>query len=222
MITGFGFKIFNPKGDEIPDKPFKFPFCDVFIVDWKDGHTWYPKSHEAWENCHYYRGEMLPLSRADFGPISVPVGKTPSAYLNRCYGKDWESKSQCGKDHATYASDKGKQETLHQEVEHSHTTVALPKAALVDHEKRLRENVAAEPAAPPTPEGSEGSGSSSGSGSEEDSGGSGDQASSGDGEERSDGGSNGDMGSGDEANSNEVEDETMSQKGTPSGVLNPR
>jgi len=115
-----------PNGKAIPGKPFKFPFIDVFLTDWrgdprsktpsKCGDSYYPRS-DLWPSCYFKGHELFPLGECKYGPLKIPCANKPEPYFERCYGKKWKVEAYKGKDHETYGGpDRGAAEVLTKEM----------------------------------------------------------------------------------------------------------
>lgn len=112
----YGYKVSYTTGRPIPDaackggvKPFKYPFLDIFMVDFQDDdRTYYPRSN-LWPNCYFYRKDLYDLKSCTFGPLTLKCARNPVPYLDTCYtkkdGVDWRTSGYQGKDHVTYANE---------------------------------------------------------------------------------------------------------------------
>jgi len=106
----YGYKVFRLDGLQYPDKPFKYPFMDVFFtknVKIKDGplagkvRTWFPRTN-WFRHAFNIVDDLFPLKRYKFGLVSVYGPHTYEPRLLRSYGPNWNSMGERGKDHAKY------------------------------------------------------------------------------------------------------------------------
>jgi phosphorylcholine metabolism protein LicD len=88
-----GYKIYKINGRSIENYEWKYPFLDVFISKIEDDRTKLVLSDKDnnWDNCHFLKDELYPLKKYKFGEFQVTGPNNPYGYLNKCYGKDWNS-----------------------------------------------------------------------------------------------------------------------------------
>lgn len=88
-----GYKIYKINGRSIQNYKWKYPFLDIFISKIEDNRTKLVLSTKDnnWDNCHFLKDELYPLKKYKFGEFEVTGPNDPYGYLNKCYGKDWNS-----------------------------------------------------------------------------------------------------------------------------------
>jgi phosphorylcholine metabolism protein LicD len=88
-----GYKIYKINGRSIENYEWKYPFLDVFISKIEDNRTKLVLSNKDnnWDKCHFLKDELYPLKKYKFGEFQVTGPNDPYGYLNKCYGKDWNS-----------------------------------------------------------------------------------------------------------------------------------
>ncbi len=88
-----GYKIYKIDGKSIENYKWKYPFLDIFISKIEDNRTKLVLSNKNnnWDNCHFLKDELYPLKKYKFGKFQVTGPNDPYGYLNKCYGKDWNS-----------------------------------------------------------------------------------------------------------------------------------
>ena len=60
---GCGFKVYDLKGDKLPNKNFLFPFVDIFMCEQKDDKIYLSSKQcaKAWPAEYYMKDELFPL-----------------------------------------------------------------------------------------------------------------------------------------------------------------
>lgn len=71
-------------------------FLDIFVVDRDQNNQKKilykePKNQKVWPAFYYYEDELYPLQKMSFGAIQVNIPKAPIPYLERGYGKNWQT-----------------------------------------------------------------------------------------------------------------------------------
>lgn len=101
----FVYKIFPLNGDKINSEfnfPYKFPFVDIFVFK-KENDKYIGVSdlvRATWPNGYYNLEEVFPLKRYKFNNFTLMGPNNPIPYLDRLYGKDWNTIVKKWYDHA--------------------------------------------------------------------------------------------------------------------------
>lgn len=88
-----GYKIYPKNGAKVKDYPWKFPFCDIFPMDYyPDREIYHYKSEKArkfWPDAYTSKSDLYPLKKYKFGKLLVKGPNLCSSILNRSYGPTW-------------------------------------------------------------------------------------------------------------------------------------
>ena len=86
---------------DIEKQSYKFPFIDVSIISKQNAsgmsgpldkyhyNDIVVKNH--WPKCFHYEKDLFNLKRYDFNGFTLVGPHNPNPYLERCYGKDWDT-----------------------------------------------------------------------------------------------------------------------------------
>lgn len=96
-----GYKIFKINGYIIPNYQWKFPFCDIFILNLKNNiyKCISEKAQEYWPDEYFKYNEIYPIRTIKFNNIYVNTINKPYPYLDRYFGNTWAIKGYEQYDH---------------------------------------------------------------------------------------------------------------------------
>ena len=95
-----GYKLYELNGQDIPEKNFKYPFIDIFIME-KENNKIILKdeySKNLWPNEYYLIDELYPLKLYKYEDFELYGPSQPTKYLDRSF-TDWKTKAMSGYDH---------------------------------------------------------------------------------------------------------------------------
>lgn len=104
IVSWFGgYKIYELNGKDIPDKNFKYPFIDLFVMTKIDNKIVLKGqfARNFWPNEYYYVDELYPLKLYDFEDYQLYGPREPIKYLDRCYS-GWRTKGLKTYDHVVH------------------------------------------------------------------------------------------------------------------------
>lgn len=133
VAMAFGYKIYPVDGFDIPNKPWKHPGCDIFIVTRTEDKAFF-KHRACREQGTLFEldiNDVLPLRTYTFGPLTVFGPRNPSPYLKLWYGEDCMRIAYRNYDHA---AEKGIREAT-KLIDNYRP--AIPHQPLVHHIERL-------------------------------------------------------------------------------------
>jgi len=145
----FGYKIYPIDGLIISERPWAYPFFDIFIVEKfndKFYYTMFSKSapHRNDGPTFMKSEEIFPLRKYMFGPLVVIGPNNPHNYLSNWYGADWETIAWRTYDHRTekkiqrevmVLNDEDKQHAVPEKAMEQRFNVAVIKEWPVDFNK---------------------------------------------------------------------------------------
>jgi GR25 family glycosyltransferase involved in LPS biosynthesis len=88
-----GYKICYKNRKNIPDFDYSFPFMDIVSYK-KEGEKIVPSLknvRESWPKGYFENKDMFPLVEYEFGNIDILGPRLAKPYLERMYGKDWNT-----------------------------------------------------------------------------------------------------------------------------------
>ena len=91
--TWFGYKVCYINKKLVEGEKYSFPNLDVFLYK-KIKSLYIPAFklvREIWPNAYYNEKDVYPLKQYAFGDITIPGIANHQKYLDRMYGKDWNT-----------------------------------------------------------------------------------------------------------------------------------